>query len=146
MNGFGEIGDTYIATNGTEITVTTGIKELKAASENRMLFARRPMMRPRTGLTFTAEEVISSVRNDGYVGLKFWFGFHDLPREQRAEVITLLVDPRLESFFTALERENILLASLHIENAADFRSFMDKYPGFTISLYETRRILVFCEL
>jgi len=85
---------------------------MKTAYNNRMLFATA-IYNPHKGLSITADEVITKVRN-GYVGLKFWFGD---PRRVLADGergITEIDDIRFEDFFSALERGNVLMTSLHI--------------------------------
>jgi len=88
------------------------VAEVKAAANHRILFAASEM-RPQKGLSTTAEEVIAKVR-DGYVGLKFWFGapYRVLAEGERG--ISMIDDIRFENFFAALERGNVLMASLHI--------------------------------
>ena len=49
------------------------VDQIKAGTNYRFLFTAS-MFRPQFGLQMTAEEVINKVRNDDYVGLKFWFG------------------------------------------------------------------------
>ena len=95
--------------------LTETVEEVKAACNNRMLFAVSEM-RPHKGLSVTAEEVIAKVRNEGYVGLKFWFGapFRVLAEGERG--IRIIDDIRFASFFAALERANVLMASLHISD------------------------------
>ena len=92
--------------------LNASVAEVKAAANNRILFAVSEM-RPHKGLTITADEVVAKVR-DGYIGLKFWFGapYRVLAEGERG--ITLIDDIRFENFFSALERGNVLLASLHI--------------------------------
>lgn len=112
--------------------------EFKAAANNRMLFAvARPEgkfeIEPRPhnayeglGINNYAEEVIRKVRNEGYVGIKLHFGLHDVLRRKPDEVvITKLDDPRLAPFFSRLEEENVLMASLHI---AEPNGPFDKRP------------------
>ena len=124
------------------------IAEVKAACNNRMLFAVDEM-RPHKGLSVTADEVIAKVRT-GYVGLKFWFGD---PHRVEDHIINRIDDPRFESFFAALERENVLMTSLHIadpngpfnnrqrwmsdpiyywEQIRAFENVVAKYPNLTI--------------
>ena len=88
------------------------IDEVKAAGNNRILFAANAM-RPHKGLSVTADEIIEKVR-EGYVGLKFWFGpsYRVLAEGERG--ITEIDDIRFEDFFAALERGNVLMTSLHI--------------------------------
>jgi len=88
------------------------IDEVKAACNNRMLFATNAM-RPHKGLSITAEEVIARVR-DGHVGLKFWFGDPHRVLADGERGITEIDDIRFEDFFSALERGNVLMTSLHI--------------------------------
>jgi len=87
-------------------------EEMKRVCNNRILFAVSDM-RPHRGLTITADEVIAKVRN-GYVGFKFWFGPAYRVLQEGEEGITRINDPRFADFFAALEREKILMASLHI--------------------------------
>ena len=86
---------------------------MKAAANNRMLFTAA-QMRPHKGLTMTADEVIARVRNDGYIGLKFWFGPAHRVLKEDEEGMTRLDDPRYAEFFAALEKADVLMASLHI--------------------------------
>jgi len=88
------------------------VAEVKAAANNRILFAASEM-RPHKGLTMTADEVVAKVR-DGYIGLKFWFGAPYRVLAEGEQGITQIDDIRFENFFSSLERENVLLASLHI--------------------------------
>ena len=88
------------------------VESMKAACNNRMLFAAS-MMRPHRGATMTAEEVIAKVRS-GYVGLKFWFGPAYRVLTENEEGIIRLDDHRFESLFATLEREKVLMTSLHI--------------------------------
>ena len=127
------------------------ITEVKAACNNRMLFAVDEM-RPHKGLTVTAEEVISKV-HDGYVGLKFWFGDPHRVLEEGERGITHIDDVRFADFFSKLERGNVLMTSLHIADPngpfdnrqrwmADpvyywrqiraFENVVAKYPNLTI--------------
>jgi len=86
--------------------------DMKTAGNDRFLFAVE-QYRPHKGLTITADEVIAKVR-DGFVGLKFWFGPAFRVLKEDEEGITRIDDPKFENFFAALEREKILLTSLHI--------------------------------
>ena len=88
-------------------------EQMKKASGNRMLFTAS-QMRPHQGLTITAEEVIDKVRNDGYIGMKLWFGPHYRVLKEGEDGFTKLDDPRLEPFFASLEKANVLMTSLHI--------------------------------
>ena len=124
---------------------------MKTAAKNRILFATQAG-RPHRGLSSTADEVITKVRN-GYVGLKFWFGpaYRVLAEGERG--ITMIDDIRFENFFSALERGNVLMTSLHIadpngpfedrqewladpiyfwEQIRAFENVLAKYPKLTI--------------
>ena len=85
----------------------------KAAANNRTLFAVSEM-RPHLGLTVTPEEVISKVRNKGYVGFKFWFGDPRRVLQEGDEGMRRIDDPAFENLFSALERERVLMTCLHI--------------------------------
>ena len=124
-----------------------------AAAKNRMFFALRCEMRPHKGLLCPPEEVVAKVRN-GYVGYKFWFGDpHRVTPDEGKELITRIDDPKFENFFATLERENVLMASLHIadpngpfgdrqswmkdpvyywEQIRAFENVVAKYPNLTI--------------
>ena len=88
-------------------------EEMKVAAGNRMLFTAS-QMRPHKGLTMTAEEVIAKIRDDGYVGFKFWFGDPRRVVKEGEEGITRIDDPSFEPFFSTLERNHVLMTSLHI--------------------------------
>lgn len=88
------------------------LAEMKAAGKNRILFATGEY-RPHKGLSVTADEVIAKVRN-GYVGLKFWFGDPNRVLAEGERGITEIDDIRFADFFSALERANVLMTSLHI--------------------------------
>jgi hypothetical protein len=102
------------------------IEEMKVATNNRMLFASnraevefavRPIpdnAEEYVGINLYAEEVIQKVRNDGYVGVKIWFGALGIGSGRGQANTAKLDDPRLAQFFSRLEEENIMLASLHI--------------------------------
>ena len=90
------------------------VAEAKVASKNRFLFAVSEM-RPHKGLTLTAEEAISKVR-EGYVGVKFWFGKPSRVLAEGERGITRIDDIRFDDFFSKLERANVLLTSLHISD------------------------------
>ena len=121
------------------------------ACNNRMLFAVSEM-RPHRGLTVTAGEVVSKVR-EGFVGLKFWFGAPYRVLKEGEQGVTRIDDPAFERFFATLERENVLLTSLHIadpngpfdnrqnwmadpvyywEQIRAFENVVAKYPKLTI--------------
>ena len=127
-------------------------EQMKEASNNRMLFTASQMS-PARGLTMTAEQVIAKVRDDGYIGLKFWFGPPYRTLRDGQEGITRIDDPRFAEFFASLEKANILMASLHIAdpnqvfgNRGDwlkdpvyfwrqiraFENVVAKYPDLTI--------------
>jgi predicted TIM-barrel fold metal-dependent hydrolase len=88
------------------------LAQMKTACNNRILFAAGEY-RPHKGVTTQVDEVKAKVRN-GYVGLKFWFGDPHRVLAEGERGITEIDDIRLEDYFSALERGNILMASLHI--------------------------------
>ena len=88
------------------------VAEAKAASKNRFLFAVSEM-RPHKGLTLTAEEAITKVR-EGFVGVKFWFGQPARALAEGERGIRIIDDIRFADFFAGLERGNVMLTSLHI--------------------------------
>ena len=125
---------------------------VKAACNNRMIFAADEM-RPHKGLSATPEAIVAKIHDGGYVGLKFWFGDPKRVLQEGEEGIRLIDDPRLESLFSALERANVLMTSLHIADPngpfgarqnwmADpvyywqqiraFENVVAKYPNLTI--------------
>ncbi|MDR1203194.1 MAG: amidohydrolase [Tannerellaceae bacterium] len=90
---------------------------IKTATNNRVLFsihAGITHLATSGGLNFTAEEVIEKVRNEGFVGLKFWFGapYRQLTEPKQAG-ITRIDDPRFAPLFSKLEKANVLITSLH---------------------------------
>ena len=87
--------------------------QIKAETNNRFLFTAS-MFRPQFGLQMTAEEVIDKVQNDGYVGLKFWFGHPTRVLTDGREEVRRIDDPQWEDFFTTLEKAEILLAGVHV--------------------------------
>ena len=89
------------------------VEQIKAATNNRYLFTAS-QMKPHKGLTMTADQVVEKVRNEGYIGLKFWFGDPRRVIKEGEEGITRIDDPKYEKLFSTLERENIMMASLHI--------------------------------
>jgi predicted TIM-barrel fold metal-dependent hydrolase len=89
------------------------VGQMKEAANHRMVFTAS-QMRPHKGLSMTADEVITKVREDGYVGFKFWFGPPYRVLKEDEEGITRIDDPRFAEFFAALEKANVLMASLHI--------------------------------
>jgi hypothetical protein len=82
------------------------------AANNRILFATQAG-RPHKGLSVSADEVIAKTKN-GYIGLKFWFGPYYRVLAEGERGITEIDDIRFADFFAALERGNVLMASLHI--------------------------------
>jgi len=127
------------------------VEKMKRASGNRILFSAS-QMRPHRGLTITPEEVIAKVQA-GYVGLKLWFGPPYRVLQEGEEGITRIDDPRFENLFAALEREKVLMTSLHIadpngpfndrqnwlkdpvyywEQVRAFENVVAKYPDLTI--------------
>jgi len=127
-------------------------EQMKEASNNRMLFTASQMS-PARGLSMTAEQVIAKVQNDGYIGLKFWFGPPYRTLRDGQEGITKIDDPRFTDFFASLEKANILMTSLHIadpnqvfgnrgnwlkdpvyfwEQIRAFENVVAKYPKLTI--------------
>ena len=127
------------------------ITEVKSAGKNRFLFATSEM-RPHKGLNKTPEEIVDMVRN-GFVGLKFWFGDPHRVIKEGETGITRIDDPSFEKLFSTLERENVLMTSLHIADPngpfgdrqawmADpiyywtqiraFENVVAKYPNLTI--------------
>jgi len=93
-------------------TPTEPLADLMAACNNRFLFTVSEM-RPHKGLNNTPEEIVNMVRN-GYAGLKFWFGDPHRVIKEGETGITKIDDPSFEKLFSTLERENVLMASLHI--------------------------------
>ena len=122
------------------------------AANRRMLFTASQMS-PARGLTITAEQVIDKIRNDGYIGMKFWFGPPYRTLRDGQEGITRIDDPRFAEFFAKLEKANVLMTSLHIadpnqvygdrgewlkdpvyywEQIRAFENVVAKYPNLTI--------------
>ena len=112
---------------------------MKAAGKNRILFATDDY-RPHKGLSITAGEVIAKVR-DGYVGLKFWFGDPHRVLAEGERGITEIDDIRFEDFFSALERGNILMTSLHIADPNG--PFNDRQPWMADPVYYWKQIRAF---
>lgn len=127
------------------------IAKMKDACHNRILFCAY-QGRPHRGLTITADEVIAKVRN-GYMGLKFWFGPASRVQRDGETLITHLDDPKFADFFAALERERVLMTSLHVadpngpfgnrtnwmkdpveywQQIRAFENVVAKYPNLTI--------------
>ena len=88
------------------------LSEVKAVAQNRFLFAVSEM-RPHKGLNKTPEEIVEMV-NDGYTGLKFWFGDPHRVIGEGETGITKIDDPGFEKLFSLMERHNVLMTSLHI--------------------------------
>jgi len=88
------------------------LPDVKAAANNRFLFAVSEM-RPHKGLNKTPEEIVAMVQ-DGYVGLKFWFGDPHRVIKEGETGITRIDDPGYEALFSTLERNRVLMTSLHI--------------------------------
>ena len=86
--------------------------DVRKAADNRFLFAVSEM-RPHKGLNKTPEEIVAMVQ-DGYVGLKFWFGDPHRVIKEGEEGITRIDDPSYEPLFSLLERNKVLMTSLHI--------------------------------
>ena len=126
--------------------------EMKVLGNNRVLHATS-IYQPHRGLSITADEVISKVQHEGYTGLKFWFGDPKRVLTEGQPGITEMDNAVYDEFFSALERENVLLTSLHIADPngpfgnrqnwmADpvyfwkqiraFENVVAKYPNLTI--------------
>ena len=87
--------------------------DVKAAGKNRFLFSIRDG-REHKGFYDNSDDVINRIKNEGYIGLKFWFGDPHRVIKEGEEGITRIDDPRFDSFFTKLEKANVLMTSLHI--------------------------------
>ena len=124
--------------------LTETVEEVKAACNNRMLFAVSEM-RPHKGLTVTADEVIAKVRQ-GYVGLKFWYGAPFRVLEEGERGIRMIDDVRFSELFDGLERGNILLASAHIadrnEPFGDRKGFMTNPVEFWTHIRAFENVLI----
>ncbi|MDR2894408.1 MAG: amidohydrolase [Alistipes sp.] len=66
------------------------------------------------GLNYTPEEIIDMVENDGFQGLKFWFGTPSRQLTPGKAGITKIDDPRFAPLFSKLEAAGVMLTSLHI--------------------------------
>ena len=88
------------------------LADVKLAGKNRFIYAVSEMA-PHKGLTHTPEEVVAMVR-EGYVGLKFWFGDPRRVIKEGEDGITRIDNPAYEELFSTLERNNVLMTSLHI--------------------------------
>jgi predicted TIM-barrel fold metal-dependent hydrolase len=93
-------------------TAEPALVDIKAAGKNRFIFAASEM-RPHKGLAKTPEEIVAMVR-DGLTGFKFWFGDPHRVIKEGETGITKIDDPAFDHLFSTLERNNILITSLHI--------------------------------
>ena len=130
---------------------TASLPELKATGKNRFLFATNDVS-PIRGFRDNSEEIINQVQN-GYVGLKFWFGAPYRRLQPGVAGITRIDDQRLAPMFSKLEKANVLMTSLHIadpngpfdnrqvwmadpvyywEQIRAFENVVAKYPNLTI--------------
>ena len=116
------------------------VEVVKKAGNNRILFAASDY-RPHKGLSSTADEIITQVRNNKLVGLKFWFGapYRVLAEGERG--ITEMDDIRFEEYFAALERGNILMTSLHIADPNG--PFDDRQTWMADPVYYWKQIRAF---
>ena len=129
---------------------------IKAASGNRVLFSLHAgvtQLATNGGMNYTAEEIIEKVRNEGFVGYKFWFGSPYIRLEQGKAGITRIDDPRFALLFSKLEQAKVLITSLHNadpngpfdnrqnwmkdpvyywEQIRAFENVVAKYPNLTI--------------
>ena len=125
--------------------------DVTAAGKNRFLFSIST--RVGSGWTDDSSELIEKVKN-GFIGIKFWFGPHYRRyRDGEEVVIKLIDDPKLASYFSKLEKANMLMTSLHTadpngpfdnrqiwmedpilywENVRAFENVVAKYPKLTI--------------
>ena len=129
----------------------SSLAELQAAGKNHFFFATNDV-RPHRGFVDNANEIINQVQN-GYVGLKFWFGAPYRRLQEGQAGITRIDDPRLAPYFAKLEKANVLMTSLHIadpngpfdnrqvwmadpvyywEQIRAFENVVAKYPNLTI--------------
>ena len=115
------------------------VETVRAACDNRMLFAVNEM-RPHKGIV-TAPEAVVALVNEGYVGLKFWFGDPHRVLRDGESGISRIDDPRLESYFSTLERGNVLMTSLHIADPNG--PFDNRQPWMADPVYYWRQIRAF---
>ena len=131
------------------------LAEMKAAGKNRFLFSVRNENEhiEQRGFFDWSAEIIEKVQNDGYIGLKFWFGSPYRNLQQGQAGITRIDDARFAPFFSKLEKANVLMTSLHIadpngpfhdrqnwmkdpvyywEQIRAFENVVAKYPNLTI--------------
>jgi len=113
--------------------------EVKASAQNRFLFTASEM-RPHKGLNNTPEEIVDLVRG-GLVGLKFWFGDPHRVIKEGETGITRIDDPYYEKLFSTLERENVLMTSLHIADPNG--PFNDRQLWMTDPIYYWGQIRAF---
>jgi predicted TIM-barrel fold metal-dependent hydrolase len=90
------------------------VAEVKAAGKNQFFFAVSEMT-PHKGLNHTPEEIVAMVK-DEFVGLKFWFGDPRGVLKEGEAGITKIDDPGYEKLFSTLERNHILMTSLHVSS------------------------------
>ena len=128
------------------------LSDVKAAGKNRFLFSIRNRNEHR-GFFDDSAEIIEKVQNEGYIGLKFWFGNPSRRLQPGQAGITRIDDPRFDPFFSKLEKANVLMTSLHIadpngpfydrqtwmtdpvfywEQIRAFENVVAKYPNLTI--------------
>lgn len=119
INNYLKVSDTIKQKYGANLVFFVGlseydnpIAEMKAASNNRFIFAASEM-HPHKGLIKTPEEIVS-VMQDRFIGLKFWFGDPSRVIDEGEAGIDKIDDPRLDHFFTTMECNNVLMTSLHI--------------------------------
>jgi predicted TIM-barrel fold metal-dependent hydrolase len=93
-------------------TINEPLANFKKTGNNRFIFAVSEM-RPHKGLNNTPEEIVAMVR-EGYTGFKFWFGDPHRVIQEGETGITKIDDPYYENLFSTLERNNVLMTSLHI--------------------------------
>ena len=126
--------------------------DVNAAGKNRFLFSVRARNEHR-GFMDNSEEIIDKVHNGGFIGLKFWFGAPYRRLREGQAGITRIDDPRFTSYFSKLEKANVLMTSLHIadpngpfdnrqiwmadpvyywEQIRAFENVVAKYPNLTI--------------
>ena len=116
------------------------IAEIKAASENRFLFAVSEMS-PHKGLSKTPEEIVDMVHHGGYTGLKFWFADPRRVIKEGETGIQKIDDPYYDQFFSTFEREKILMTSLHIADPNG--SFDNRYEWMKEPVYFWEQIRAF---
>jgi predicted TIM-barrel fold metal-dependent hydrolase len=107
-----------------------------------------------SGWVDNSAELIGKIKNDGYIGVKFWFGPpYRRYSEGEEQVIKLINDSKLASYFSNLEKEKTLMASVHVndpngpydnrqiwledpilywQHVRAFEDFVAKYPNLPI--------------